>query len=394
MSAMEAMHDTIVRVLKKYDLRTEIPDAERKKIFAAKKHALTAILKNEGAWDFMGSTAMTVFFKFMERGFSISLGACARVIQVSAAMAALVVISTAALTLNRYVISPSMMAGRGTHGTVVFTLGDVKLQRAGAAPADLSIRDSVRDGDVLITGGKSNLVVQIEGVGTVRILEDSRISMTSLLKGGTETVTGLESGKIFSKILKIQGQSYEVKTPTCVVAVRGTEFLTSYEEKDTEVRLLSGKVSIEPIGAKDGGTALDAGNIALADADGKVSVRSMTDLQRLELEKYALAPYIENLKEKTSEEIKAIFDGIKGREDEIDEKIRIELEKLRAEWLRLSPLDRLRRQGKPISMLHLRSGEKIGGSVVGRRGDKIVVDTGDGVIRIPANAIIKRDEIK
>ena len=269
-----------------------------------------------------------------------------------------------------------------------------KLQRAGAAPADLSIRDSVRDGDVLITGGKSNLVVQIEGVGTVRILEDSRISMTSLLKGGTETVTGLESGKIFSKILKIQGQSYEVKTPTCVVAVRGTEFLTSYEEKDTEVRLLSGKVSIEPIGAKDGGTALDAGNIALADADGKVSVRSMTDLQRLELEKYALAPYIENLKEKTSEEIKAIFDGIKGREDEIDEKIRIELEKLRAEWLRLSPLDRLRRQGKPISMLHLRSGEKIGGSVVGRRGDKIVVDTGDGVIRIPANAIIKRDEIK
>ena len=385
--------EKIREILKKYDFYYEVPQQVKQRMLAAKKRTLRSILKTEGSLGVTGGAALSLFFRLRQMGISLSFGASSGIVKTAAAFAAIVLISGAALTVNRYVIAPYTAVAPDMRGTVIYAVGEAKIQRPGAVPADAAIKMPVNEHDILLTGDKSRLVVQIQEVGTITVLSDSKVTLTSLLNKDGHTEAFLDSGKVFSKILKLRRQTYGVKSKTCVVAVRGTEFLTSASEGATEVQLREGKVQITALGMKKEETVLEEGKSAMVRDDGSLRIRELTVIEKLELEKLALSPYIENLRDKTSVEIEAIFQRLSEAEHEIDEKIRKELIKLREEWRRLSPLDRLRRQGKPISKLHLRGGEMIAGSVIGSRGGKTIVDTGAGVIRIPAGEIIKREEI-
>ena len=56
-------------------------------------------------------------------------------------------------------------------------------------------------------------------------------------------------------------------------------------------------------------------------------------------------------------------------------------------------LERLKREGKPITMFHLNDGTKVAGSVISHDKDKIKLDTGDGIIFIPKSDIQMRKEL-
>ena len=91
--------------------------------------------------------------------------------------------------------------------------------------------------DAIRTAGKSMAILNLDGNGqtaTVEVKEKTELELTKMLaeKGGAEkTLLDLSLGNILIKAKKLHSEksSFEVKTPTSVVAVRGTTFSVSVE---------------------------------------------------------------------------------------------------------------------------------------------------------------------
>lgn len=284
--------------------------------------------------------------------------------------------------------------GNGYKAIVLHAMGDVKFIRGGNDPAAVKIKMELHREDTVITGKESLAVIQINNTGSVTLFSESSIRLPDILEKGKNTRMELLSGSVFSKIKKQLKGNYNVYTKNCIVAVRGTEFLVSFNGSDTEVQLSDGKLLVTSLTDKGDEKELMPGYAALASGDREIQTRRLTEIEDLKLKKYALKPYINNVMDRSSEEIKEIFDNLLSKENEIDDIIKEKIKKLQNEWSRLSPIDRLRSMGKAVSLLHLNGGEKIAGSVTGKEGDSLVVDTGDGVIRVPIDEIIRREELK
>lgn len=95
------------------------------------------------------------------------------------------------------------------------------------------------DGSSLVVGDSTTLKIErYEMAGTYR-------SSVSLL---------LETGMLGQKVAPAPGSSWEVRTPTAVTAVRGTEFIIEVDEDQaTAVNVQSGKVEVEAMQSAAGG---------------------------------------------------------------------------------------------------------------------------------------------
>jgi len=96
----------------------------------------------------------------------------------------------------------------------------------------------LHQGDILKTEGNSFVILSIDGkeeTAIVEIEENSQLMISELVKdeerGSEKTLLDLAIGKILIKAKKIYSpeSKFEVKTPTSVVAVRGTVFLVEVE---------------------------------------------------------------------------------------------------------------------------------------------------------------------
>ncbi len=140
-------------------------------------------------------------------------------------------------------------------GQVVAAEGNAEIVRASvvsAAQAGLA----VHKGDELRTGRPGRIRVMFQDQSVVTVAEDSRLtideqvfqpeaskanSTVSLLKG--------KASSIVSAYYNWAGSKYEVKTPTAVAGVRGTEFSVTYDEhlESTEVLGFSGEVRVRSL---------------------------------------------------------------------------------------------------------------------------------------------------
>ena len=90
------------------------------------------------------------------------------------------------------------------------------------------------DGSTLVLGDNSSLTLEKFEVGP----DDKRIAAKLLL----------ESGLLGQKVAASTAGSWEVRTPTAVTAVRGTEFVVEVNaEQLTEVNVQSGQVDVEAL---------------------------------------------------------------------------------------------------------------------------------------------------
>lgn len=94
------------------------------------------------------------------------------------------------------------------------------------------------EGDIIKTGSDSNATLNLNGMGetaTVDIEENSQLMLSELLISEDdqreETLLDLAIGKILIKAKKLDtaDSRFEVKTPTSIVGVRGTEFAVEVE---------------------------------------------------------------------------------------------------------------------------------------------------------------------
>ena len=131
--------------------------------------------------------------------------------------------------------------------TVITAIGDVKIvNSAGSAPA--RIHQALSTGDTIVTGKQSLMDLAIGKQGIMRVQENSRISVASLVKSGDEPNIDMSSGNVLVILSKlIKSDSYEVKTRTQVASVRGTIFQVSGSENESQVDVFSGQVSVNPV---------------------------------------------------------------------------------------------------------------------------------------------------
>lgn len=102
----------------------------------------------------------------------------------------------------------------------------------------LEIGSILNEGDIVRTKADSWLLLNLNGMGetaAVEVKEDSQLKLLELLadeeEGTQKTLLDLAIGKVLIRAKKLHApeSSFEVKTPTSIVGVRGTEFAVEVE---------------------------------------------------------------------------------------------------------------------------------------------------------------------
>lgn len=85
----------------------------------------------------------------------------------------------------------------------------------------------LRENDLIITGPDSLAILEMEGRGTLKLKDNTKLQLE---KVNQSIAVDLRSGGLFSRITKLLGTGYEVRTGDTVAGVRGTEFFVAYGE--------------------------------------------------------------------------------------------------------------------------------------------------------------------
>ncbi len=364
--------EAVLKLLAKYEIRKEIPAGVRVKMLESKKRIHDEIIVKRG-----GSVNR-------ERGMYMLKNT---MIMASAAAVAVIMIG------SLFLITGGFYGKQKESGIItakaVFVTGDVEVKR-GEISLKLKPGDAVQKGDVIVTGANSTASLQIDNTGIVTVTPDTECSFSGISSNGV-TEMSLREGSVYSNLKKLSpGQMYRVKTLTYTASVRGTEFMSTAGKSGSDVRVLAGVVNVAS--AKSSVDVEKESGASVKDS-GEVTGYSLNRLDILELKKYSLYKYIDELEKKNDSSLEQELKDINKQIADIVAEIAA-IKAADPKPAALSPLDRLRKMGKPLTMIYLRDGSQIAGSVSGQSGGKLRLDTGDGVIKIPVNDIIRRMPIK
>ncbi|MFH1848522.1 MAG: FecR domain-containing protein, partial [Candidatus Omnitrophota bacterium] len=124
---------------------------------------------------------------------------------------------------------------------IIEVKGDVSIKHPKGKwmPAEVGIE--LNEGDVVRTKANSSALLNVDGEGetaTVTVKENSQLFLSQLVvdkeKATQKTLLDLALGEVSIKAEKVHSKDskFQVKTPTSVVGVRGTEFTVEVEALD------------------------------------------------------------------------------------------------------------------------------------------------------------------
>ena len=127
--------------------------------------------------------------------------------------------------------------------------GDVQVVRAGGEkPFKAFVNMRLTEGDRIITGTDGIAQIQMDDELVITLTENTRIYLSELRGSGgaQQTSIDLQAGGVGSAVNKKLEESsrFEIKTPTAVMGVRGTEFFTQYFAGNVDVRVVDGFVEV------------------------------------------------------------------------------------------------------------------------------------------------------
>jgi hypothetical protein len=273
------------------------------------------------------------------------------------------------------------------NAVVLFYVGDVKISSNDVTRLP-KIKDKLNANDIIKTGKKSEISLQIQDVGVIRIFENSEVVLKSLLDSENGSVLRINSGTVFSKILKNKDVRYRNVTPSAVAASRGTEFTTSFQKNKSMVSVFSGVVNVEAVTGKENADVSQGKHAELV--NNKIIQTNVSKLEELRFKKMTIPEYFDDIASMSSDDIQKKIDSYKPAEQSVEDEIQKEIER----WNRLTPIQKLRELGKPLTELKLKDGSSIVGSVISQNENILTLDVGDGVVNIPKLDIIGRKIIK
>lgn len=112
-------------------------------------------------------------------------------------------------------------------------------------------------GDEIRTKKGAACEIEFKTESVVRLDEntDFKIHEVKETSKGSKTSVQLFVGKILNVVSKTANSSFEVKTPTSVAGVRGTEFAVEATEENTDIGVFSGRVGVT--GMAESGTVTE-----------------------------------------------------------------------------------------------------------------------------------------
>lgn len=129
---------------------------------------------------------------------------------------------------------------------------------ASAGTRALAVGDRLERGTELRTGANGRVRLRFID-GSTLVVSDSTVLKLERFELAAdkrrEVTLMLETGLIGQKVAPSPGGSWEVRTPTAVTAVRGTEFIVEVgRDLGTAVNVQSGKVTVEAVQSAGGAT--------------------------------------------------------------------------------------------------------------------------------------------
>lgn len=192
---------------------------------------------------------------------------------------------------------------------------------------------SLSEGDRIETGKKSWVLLGIDKDKGVKIGDNTTINISELkdLGEGNSTQFQVLKGKVWNEVKeKLNSNSkYEIKTPTAVMGVRGTEFFVSYENGILKVGVIEGEVGVaiyefekDKEGEwklKDEKYILKAPEYLYYDEISKQTIQS--EIKPEELDRFLLEMLLENRDKLPASLVKKVEDALKNfkEKEELEE---------------------------------------------------------------------------
>ncbi|MBI3753391.1 MAG: FecR domain-containing protein [Deltaproteobacteria bacterium] len=164
---------------------------------------------------------------------------------------------SAILLFLLFAIAMPCIAMAAVIGKITAIVGDVDVLKPGmerAAPA--ALQQSMSEGDIIRTKSNAKAEITFLDESVIRLAPGSRLEITRYLMEGSERKSGIFNlfrGKMRAivagarKILGVafrEGNEFEVRTPTAVAGVKGTDFFVFYNMGVTGIVVTDGKVDV------------------------------------------------------------------------------------------------------------------------------------------------------
>ncbi|MFT9847144.1 FecR family protein [Aneurinibacillus sp. REN35] len=157
------------------------------------------------------------------------------------------------LLLIMAVIIPGFAQAKDTQkvGKITAVSGSVEVKKSGGKKPIKAFRNmAIAQGDMIITGPKSKVNMELDSSKEVIIGPNTKLIISQLVQSaramGGKTSMSLLGGSVMVKVKKkLTGDSrFEIKTPTAIMGVMGTEFVVKYEQNTSFVGVIEGTVAV------------------------------------------------------------------------------------------------------------------------------------------------------
>jgi maltose-binding protein MalE len=137
-----------------------------------------------------------------------------------------------------------LVAPTPSEGIVIYVSGGVQVSRDGAW-IDVEPGDTVGAGAILRTDADGSCELQFGDTVSVRVEPDTQFRCDSVAVGARASVGGqLTAGAIIAKVKKLASSDLQVRTPSAIAGVRGTEFMVRVSGTITTVTVRDGTVTV------------------------------------------------------------------------------------------------------------------------------------------------------
>jgi hypothetical protein len=140
--------------------------------------------------------------------------------------------------------------------------GQVEWRAASSKTFAPLTNQSVQAGDEIRTGSGGSVILMVPDGSYMVVSENSRLVVEDFWSGNFKSIMNLMLGQVRFYIQKVGGRPspYSVRTPTALIAVRGTTFDVFVDDAQfAEVRCLEGRVTVESLGLSDREVILEPG---------------------------------------------------------------------------------------------------------------------------------------
>ncbi|MFC1850247.1 FecR domain-containing protein [candidate division CSSED10-310 bacterium] len=152
------------------------------------------------------------------------------------------------------VVCPYSMSQEEHIGKITFFMGEIKINKAGTKNwQPVSLDMPLNSGDSLTTGKESRLEIKYTSGSIVRVGENSQYQVflkdKADEKKSSKIVSDISLGKLWANVRGIfsTSQNLEVRSPTAVMAIRGTVVHFNAAATKTDVYVYQGKADVAAV---------------------------------------------------------------------------------------------------------------------------------------------------